>query len=149
MGAAVILRALIRRAAVWECTYSLLFSLLLQLSSHHHLSSRLLPTPRINHNERLEFLGDAVVEFLTRWESAHASLIDTTANWSWLLHYQPFFFSSRSFPHPLTSFLPLPHCLHLSMSVTTTLLSILSTHLRQWCTGNWNWDVIPPPLPPF
>lgn len=124
MCAAVILTALIRWASVcvsvhvYACAFawSLSFSLLLQLSSHLCLPSRLLPTHRINHNERLEFLGDAVVEFLTRWESARASLIDATANWSRLQHYLPFF--------PPRSFRTLS--LHFSLSLIVYIYLCLS-----------------------
>lgn len=85
MWAAVILRALIWWAA--EEHLSHYFFNCSKISTFPPVYS--LRTPRINHNERLEFLGDAVVEFLTRWESVCSSLIDTTANWSRLQHNPP------------------------------------------------------------
>lgn len=97
------------------------------------------PLSRINHNERLEFLGDAVVEFLTRWDGA--SLIDAAANWSRLQCHLPLcvFFSS-SLTLPLRSSFTLILYNYLALSQLSA--SHFSTYPRQWFTGNWNSDVI-------
>lgn len=117
----------------------------LRPSSHLHLLfffSVLPSTSRINHNERLEFLGDAVVEFLTRWDGSGSSLIEANINWSRLQHCQPFFLFSLSSPSPSISMHaslslshPFLHTYHLWRSFTGNLTPNLITHLT---LAAWN-----------